>query len=126
MKTPHYCEIKVHRWKLLPKVRIGFLFDMYAWFLMYDTDKIDLADTGKMKPGDLIAAMIYAGAVSWSKDLGRRQWFTRTDIDRFIENVSKREFETIQATFLNSFAEMSKKLPIQDEIEKKKKLGMTG
>ena len=72
MKIVHFTEIKVRRWKLLPKVRMGFLFDLYAWVLLFESKGVNISEIGEMKPEDMVATMMYNGAVSWSRDKGRK------------------------------------------------------
>ena len=119
MKTPHYTEIKVRRWKFLPRVKIGFLFDVYAWHLLYIDSEIELQDASKMDTTELLRKMLFNAARSWAKEKGKLQWFCLQDIDDMLENISRKDFDELNKTFIMSFAETTKGLNSRNEKKKK-------
>jgi hypothetical protein len=82
----------------LPKVRLGFLFDMYAWFLLFEEFGFDLSDIKQ----EAMRRILYTAAVSAARDQGKRVWFTADDIDRFIETVPTKESNAVITTLKNS------------------------
>lgn len=118
MKRLHYIEIKVRRWKLLPKVRLGFLFDMYAWFMLFDEFGVDI----EQLKGSGAKNILYAAAVSAAKEKGRNVWFTTEDIERFIENATTKESNQVIKTLRDSqtvVQEFSEKMKTGTEPKKK-------
>ena len=98
MKVPHYTEIKVRRWRLLPKVRLGFLFDMYAWFLLFDEFGVELADLQK----ESAKRIVYAAAVSAARAEGRKVWVTPEQIEVCIEQSTTKESGELVKTLRDS------------------------
>lgn len=98
MKVPHYTEIRVRRWRFWPKVRIGFLFDMYAWFLLFDEFGIEL-DNLKDQASKQI---MFAAALSSARNTGKKEWFNADDIVKFLEDIPARESNKVLKTFRES------------------------
>mgnify|MGYP001822074461 CR=1 FL=1 len=110
MRVPHYTEIRVRRWRLWPKVQLGFLFDMYAWFLIWDEFGIGLSEL----KDDAANKILYCAAVSAARAEGRKVWFTEKDVRRFIEQSTTKESNQLTQTLIKSqkvvteFAEKAK------------------
>ncbi|MGV7234754.1 MAG: hypothetical protein ACQ9ET_00705 [Nitrosomonadaceae bacterium] len=117
MKVPHYIEIKVRRWWFWPRVRLGFLFDMYSWFLSYEQHGITLSENGSQE--EIMKSMLYNAAVSACRAKAKKEWFTADDVARFIDNARKSEADALIKKFIDSktvltdFAETA-------QVEKKK------
>lgn len=81
MKVFHYTEFTIRRW--LGSKKIGLLFDMYAWINIYNEGN---ATTEKV---------IYYAALSYCKEKGKRVLFTQQDINKWIQQIPKSEFDNI-------------------------------
>lgn len=114
--TPFQTEIKVRRWRYWFKVRIGFNFDMLAWFYVYQDRGIDIS---QIKPSDLIGSMLYCSAKSWAVQSGRKVWFDYKDVSDWVDRMTTKEFEAIQKIFLESFKDINETFQVKPGDKKK-------
>jgi len=115
MKVSHYAEIRVKRWLLWPKVKVGFLFDMFAWFKLFDDFGFDL-DKIKSDPEKNI---LFTAAVSAAKEKGKKVWFTPSQIQQFIKKSATEESTVVLSTLKKSQETMQKKMEQAANIKKK-------
>jgi len=120
MKIPHYTEITVKRNWYRPKVKVGFLFDLYAWHLLWQDEKIQLQDIGSQKPDQLISMMLFNAARSYSKDSGEKVWYTQQMIEGWLDLLTRKEFSRLTEVFQESFTDIQKTSDIAGKGEKKK------
>ena len=92
---------------------------MYAWNLLWIESGIQLQDTDKLDTAQLVTKMLYNGAVSYFKDQGKRIWFKESDVNGWLDDLKRKDFENINKVFLMSFQEMKEKTE-QLTSEKKK------
>jgi hypothetical protein len=120
----HYCEIEIKTKKrFFTKIRTqGLLFDMYAWFLLWQVYEWDFEALGKKSPDELSAGMLYTGALSWCKDQGIKVDFTKEDVSKWIDDIPNGKMKEIGRVLTESMKVLE---PIQAagrkvEGEKKK------
>ena len=58
-------KILISRWK---SKTVGFKFDMYAWFLLCENNKIELHQLGDIPQDKMFSELIYAAYVSFNTD----------------------------------------------------------
>lgn len=105
MIPDHYIEIKVKR--RIGYRRQGILFDLYAWFLLWQTYGWDFEAISKMN-SELDAVMIYTGAVSWNKYIGKRVNFDDKDAKRWAEELTVKEMKQIGKVLMDSMKVMER------------------
>lgn len=117
MKQPNYIELKVPG--RLRKV--GFLFDMYAWFLLYQEMGTDLNDISGNDPEKLMGDMIYTSAVSACKEKGRRVRFNRDKVMGWLDKMTNRDVKELGKVFNESITLLNKTIEATDGATNEKK-----
>ena len=109
MKLEHYIEVKVPRrcWIFSCKRKQGFLFDTYAWYLLYREYGTDIGEVGKFDPQTLVARMIHTAAISANKEQGKRVAFTGDDVAEWVDAMTNREIKRLGEVFAQSMKVMS-------------------
>jgi hypothetical protein len=111
MKLPHYVEIetKCKRFGILPCKRTrGFLFDMYAWYLLWQSHGWDFEAIRKTSMDDLSVEMLYFGAVAHCKEIGKRIDFTRDDVMEWEDKLTKSKRKELAEVLQNSIPNFEK------------------
>jgi hypothetical protein len=100
----HYCEIEIkQKGRFFTKItKRGLLFDMYAWFLLWQVYEWDFEALGKKTPDELSAGMLYTGALSYCKENGIKVDFTKEDVDGWIDQIPTGKMKEIGKTLLRS------------------------
>jgi hypothetical protein len=119
----HYCEIEIKtKGRFFTKVKTqGLLFDMYAWFLLWQVYEWDFEAIGKKSIDELSAAMLYTGALSYNKDRGIKVDFTREQVQAWIDDIPTGKMKEIGRVLLESMKVLE---PIQAagrKVEEQKK-----
>lgn len=97
MKVFHHTEFTIKR-KLFGSKKIGLLFDMYAWISIYDA-----GETTTEKA-------IYYAAVSYCKEKGKKVSFDQTKINKWLDKITKSEFDNIVKVMQLSSESISEKV----------------
>lgn len=98
----HYCEIEIKRhWPLKPR-RQGLLFDLYAWFLLWQVYEWDFEALGRKTADELSAGMLYTGALSWCKDNGIKVDFTKEQVAGWIDDIPTGKMKEIGKVLMES------------------------
>jgi len=77
---------------------MGFLFDMYAWFLLFDEFGFDLSEL----KDEASKHIIYCAAVSSCRSKGRKIWFDSKDVNQFLQNTPTKDSTKVKETFKKS------------------------
>jgi hypothetical protein len=106
----HYCEIEVKtKGRFFTKIRRqGLLFDLYAWFLLWQVYEWDFETLGRKTPDELSAGMLYTGALSWCKNEGIKVDFTKEDVEGWIDNIPTGKMKEIGRVLINSMQVLDK------------------
>ena len=119
MKVPHYAEVRIKRWRLLPKVKVGFLFDMYAWHSIYIEKGKQIQDL--TNGTDVIYTMMYYAAVSTCRERLKKIWFSEISLTKKLKRINVSEYERLQKVFLESFRDAQETIKEQTAAQAEKK-----
>ena len=92
-------KILISRWRTKT---VGFNFDMYAWHLKCEHNNIELHQLGEIPQEKMFSEIIYAAAISYSKDKGRKIRFTQSQLDGWIDKMNHKDSELLGNAILNS------------------------
>ena len=118
----HGCEIEIKtKGRFFTKIRTqGLLFDMYAWFLLWQVYNWDFEALGKKTPDELSAGMLYTGALSYNKDKGIKVDFTREDVVKWIDDIPTGKMKEIGRVLMESMKVLDPIRQAGAAVEKKK------
>ena len=115
MRQPHYIRLKVGRFR-----RQGFLFDMYAWFLLYQELGVGISEIGERNPEELLTDMVYLAGVSYNRSVGKKVRFTKSDVMVWLDRMPNRDVKALGKAFQESITVVSEVVETSQEAEKKK------
>ena len=101
MKLEHCIELKVHN-RFIGYRRVGFLFDMYAWFLLFREFNINIGNIQKEGADALMQKMLYTSALSYCKEKGMKARFTQKDVEGWIDGITNRDAKELGRVFADS------------------------
>ena len=116
----NFVEINV-RYKRLGFTRTrtqGILFDLYAWFLLWQHFGWDFDILSKKSPDELATGMLYTGAVSYNRFKGIRVAFIKQDVDKWVDEIPTGKMKEIGKVLMDSMKVLE---PIRAADESKKK-----
>jgi hypothetical protein len=118
----HYCEIYVKQKRLFRTVtrKQGLLFDLYAWFLLWQVYEWDFEVSGKKTPDELSTGMLYTGALSWNRLNGIKVGYTQEDVNKWIDEIPTGKMKEIGKTLMLSMQVLEKIKTAGKTVEKKK------
>ena len=111
-------EIKV-RGKF-KKRKVGFNFDMYAWFLLGELKNKQIHELQQLDQDEFFNGIVYTAAVSWHKDKGRHIWFTPDDVAGWLDDLPQKQIRQLANEFLASKVFGKTLSEWSDEDDKKK------
>ena len=100
-----------------PRVQ-GILFDLYAWFLLWEHFGWDFDLLGKRTVDELASGMLYTGSISWCKFHGLPINFTKDDVGRWMDDLSNKKMKEIGKVLTESMKVLE---PLKAAGESKKK-----
>jgi hypothetical protein len=114
----NFCEIEIRqpdkkvkslfRTKLIkqpPKVQ-GLLFDLYAWFLLWQVYAWDFEALSKKTTDELSSGMLYTGALSWNRFHGVPVDYTKADVEAWIDDIPTGKMKEIGRVLMASMKVM--------------------
>ena len=122
MKLEHFIELKIHN-RFIGYRRVGFLFDMYAWFLLYKRHGVNLKHVCKDNAEAFMELMIHAAALSYCKETGRKVWFKEGDVKEWLEGMTNRDAKALAKVFAESMEVVADLAQVTEEeggVKKKK------
>ena len=121
MKLEHCIELKVHN-RFIGYRRIGFLFDMYAWFLLFREFNINIGNIQKEGADALMQKMLYTSALSYCKEKGMKARFTQKDVEGWIDGITNRDAKELGRVFADSMKVIADIGNVTGDEESKKKM----
>jgi len=92
-------KILINRWR---SVRVGFRFDMYAWFKVCEINNIELHQLGDIDQQKLFADIIYSGYVSYCTHNRKRAKYSIEQLADIVDRMTKRQSEELVDGFMKS------------------------
>ena len=92
-------RIQISRWRTKT---VGFKFDMYAWFLLCEANGIELHQLGELSQDKMFADLIYASAISYLKDKGKKVRFTKEQLGEWMDKMNHKDSELLGSAILKS------------------------
>ncbi|RLA16291.1 MAG: hypothetical protein DRQ62_16425 [Gammaproteobacteria bacterium] len=92
-------KILISRWRTKT---VGFKFDMYAWFLLCEHNKIELHQLGDLPQDKMFSGLIYAAAISYLKDKGKRVRFTQDQLSGWIDKMNHKDTTLLGDAIMSS------------------------
>ena len=105
MKLNHFAEIKISLF-----IRVGFLFDMYAWMQLWANEQ-----------GKDVSSILYYAYVSYCKDKGKRVRYNKERLKSIIEKAPNKQVIELNKVLIESTKDL-KGIKKEAEGELKKKL----
>ena len=95
-------EVKILTNRWLPRKKVWFNFDMYAWDYVCKMHDIEITELNTIDNEVLVYDLFYAAAVSYCKDHGKKVSFDKNKLLGWIDKLSKFELDRLQAEFKQS------------------------
>ena len=118
----YYCEIEVKtKGRFFTKIKTqGLLFDLYAWFLLWQVYEWDFEVLGKKNTDELSSGMLYTGALSYNRFKGIPVDFTQDDVEKWLYDIPTGKMKEIGKTLMLSMQVLEKIKTVGPAGEKKK------
>jgi len=116
----NFCEIEIKKkWLFTYTKKQGLLFDLYAWFLLWQSYGWDFNALSHKNVDELSSAMLYTGALSWNRFNGIRVDFTKEEVQKWADNLSVGKMKELGRVLLESMKVMEE-IKAGAGVEKKK------
>ena len=116
----NFVEIEIKQKKRFRTVLIkqGLMFDLYAWFLLWQHFGWNFDTIGTKAVDELQSGMVYTGALSYNRYKGIRKEFTIEDCEKWIDELPVRKMKEISKVLMESTKILE---PLKAAGESKKK-----
>lgn len=113
-------DVKYKRFGFTRKRRQGMLFDLYAWFLLWQHFGWDFSMIGKKPMDELQSGMLYTGALSYDRFKGEKHEFTVEDMERWMNDLPVSKMKEISRALMESTKILEPLAKAGAAVEKKK------
>jgi len=113
-------QVKYKRFGFTRTRKQGLLFDLYAWFLLWQHFGWDFDTIGGKGIDELQSGMLYTGALSYNRLKGERHEFTVADVERWLDDIPVSKMKEISRVLLESTKILEPLKQAGAVVEKKK------